>query len=396
MPIKRLNVIRFLLAPIICMASLPNWGQSTTIKPSEKHPMLSLGKAKAQLTNPDPAHWHPFQISDKPKPGVVAYGLMRDPIKDSRGIEVKPVMSAMILAFGEEGISAYEFARRQLDNTGLNGLQRGLRGNTLIARGTVEYGGYTHHILSAFQVQGAHGLQVMCDSTDTVLGAVEDDFWAWLNNATFDPYASAPADFNPGPLPTNGETSFQEIYGGYRGVITDGPASVSAQFFGPSFRVATTEDGSQSVNPSFWIGPLLVQWFLLEDAQFLKGVETSARKRAETHFLWETNFIKESFKSQNLPPPVISEQAFTECRSFDGTSRAFYSWKMRLGEIGKEGTQFILTTPNPKGLVVLTIVVPKAEDEPAARALMDSYRFTVGPISPAYWAEIQYQRRGKK
>lgn len=52
---------------------------------------------------------------------------------------------------------------------------------------TVVYGGYTHIIRRAFVVRGRIGLDLICDSTDTVFEKVREDFERWVATVALEP-----------------------------------------------------------------------------------------------------------------------------------------------------------------------------------------------------------------
>lgn len=367
------------------------WGQAGTAGRAPELPVLTLGKVQVALRNPDPAQWHPFQLQEKPNPGVALYALKRKPIQDSRGIGVEPVMTAIMMDLGSTEVSVHTFARHMLGQVPLTNLQKGFRQGVIYARGTTDYGGYTHVIHQAFQVSGSTGLRLVCDTTDTVLGAVEADIWAWLQAGTFKPAPAGPPD--AGPVPDDGITSFQDLLGRYRGVITEGAGSVSAEFAGGTFRMA--EDRAPGSAPAFWIGPLRLQWFTVGRTEFMGEGGASEAKVLESHHLWELAYIRKSMKQQGLPEPVISEGTLRRERAVDGVLRTTYAWRMRVGAPGQEATQFVVSAPTAKGVVVLNVIAPTAEDEALARTLLEAYRFTLIPITQGHWAEIEAQKKGK-
>lgn len=378
-----------ILGAFVSALSLP--GQVVTAGRAPELPTLTLGKVHVALRNPDPAQWHPFQLNDTVTPGLAVYALKRKPIQDSRGVGVRPVITAMAMDLGTDDVSVHTFARHLLDQQPLHNLHRGFRQGVIFARGTAEYGGYTHVILQAFQVSGRTGLRLMCDTTDTVLGAVEADLWTWLQAGTFAPPPAAPPD--AGPLPEDGLTSFQDLIGRYRGVITEGVGSVSAEFSGGTFRMA--EDRAPGASPAFWIGPLRLQWFTVNRTQFMGEGGGSESKVLESHHLWELNYLRTSMKQQGLPEPVVSEGTLRRERALDGVPRTTYAWRMRVGMPGHEATQFVVTAPTAHGVVVLNVIATTAEDEALAKTLIDTYRFTLIPITQGHWAEIQAQKAGK-
>jgi hypothetical protein len=375
----------------LVLSALGLSAQGTPATRAPELPTLALGKVKVALRNPDPAQWLPFQLLDKVNPGLAVYALKHRPIQDSRGVGVQPVMTAMVMDLGTPDISVHAFARHLLGQQPLANLQQGFRQGIIFARGTTDYGGYTHVILQAFQVSGSTGLRLVCDTTDTVLGTVEADLWAWLQAGTFTPPPPSPPD--AGPVPDDGITSFQDLLGRYRGVITEGPGSVSAEFAGGTFSMA--EDRAPGDAPAFWIGPLRLQWFTVARSQFMGEGSASEAKVLESHHLWEMAYLRHSQKQQGMPEPVVSEGQLRRERAVDGSLRSTYAWRMRVGAPGKEATQFVVSAPTARGVVVLNVIATSAEEEALARNLIEAYRFTLIPITPRHWAEIEAQKKGR-
>lgn len=353
--------------------------------------ILSFGKGTPSLgiRNPAPGQWNPFQLLKAVPPNLRVITLKHLPIKDNRQVDVEPVLSAMLQEVPEGPIDLEAVFTQEVGRQGFTLRRQAYHRGKLYAQGTSEYGGYLHNIEMAFLVKDRWMGRAICDSTDTVHGKVAEDFAAWTRAMEFIPAEPTPNQ----PLPEGGMITVDKIPGGYRMVSAEGAASTTAQLLGQGF---SPVEGPEGQRPTFQVGPLLIQWFHLDQSMFMEGPLANPRRRFEAHYDWEVRYLRDTLKQQNLGAPEIGAHTYQEVRGWDGILRPFYSWKMKMGDFGKEAVHLIQTAPNPKGLTVLVVVVPNPKDEPEALKLLESYRFSFQPLSPRVWTEIASEREAAR
>ncbi|WP_316410628.1 hypothetical protein [Mesoterricola sediminis] len=109
-------------------------------------------------------------------------------IRDTRGVDVKPMMAITAWKLpAPNGISLEDFSAYLLRQVPMKNPKREIRDGRLYVTGTAEYGGYTHILRRAFVVKGRIGLDLLCDSTDTVFDKVREDFEKWVSTVALEP-----------------------------------------------------------------------------------------------------------------------------------------------------------------------------------------------------------------
>ncbi len=146
------------------------------------------GTLEAVYVNPDPATWLPADLGMPQLPDRFCVALQHKGIRDARGIDVKPMMAITAWKLpAPDGMSLEDFSAYLLRQVPMQDLTREIRDGRLYVTGTSAYGGYTHVLRRAFVVQGRIGLDLLCDSTDTVLERVREDFETWVATVALEP-----------------------------------------------------------------------------------------------------------------------------------------------------------------------------------------------------------------
>jgi hypothetical protein len=168
------------------------------------------GTLEAVYVNPNPETWTPTDLGLRAGSDKFKVTLEHKGIKDARGVDVTPVMAITAWKLpAPSGVSLEDFSAYLLRQTPMKGARKELRDGRLYVSGTVAYGGYTHVIRRAFVVQGRIGLDLVCDSTDTVFEKVREDFMNWVATVALEPRIV------PGPI------QLQELAAGKgNGVVT--------------------------------------------------------------------------------------------------------------------------------------------------------------------------------
>lgn len=146
------------------------------------------GTLEAVYVNPAPETWAPLNLETEARPDRLNVILQHKGIRDARGVDIMPVMAVtawMLPAPG--GMSLEDFSAYLLQQIPMQGTRKETRDGRVFVTGTANYGGYTHVLRRAFVVRGRIGLDLLCDSTDTVFEKVQADFDTWVATVTLEP-----------------------------------------------------------------------------------------------------------------------------------------------------------------------------------------------------------------
>lgn len=133
--------------------------------------------------NPDPSIWEPINLDDEHRPDRINLSLRHTGIRDSRGVDIQPVMSITAWKFPDDAISLDQYAEYLLKRSPMKESSRVLKEGRLFVQGTAFYGGYTHVISRALSYSNRVGIDLICDSTDSVYPKVKETFDSWLRSA---------------------------------------------------------------------------------------------------------------------------------------------------------------------------------------------------------------------
>lgn len=146
------------------------------------------GTLEAVYENPDPMTWFPMDLGMAPRSDRFNVTLRHQGIQDARGVNVQPVMAITAWRLpAPDGMTLDDFSAYLLRQIPMKDPRRETRNGRLYVTGTAEYGGYTHILRRAFVVRGRVGLDLLCDSTDTVFEKVREDFEKWVATVTLEP-----------------------------------------------------------------------------------------------------------------------------------------------------------------------------------------------------------------
>lgn len=146
------------------------------------------GTLEAVYANPDPGTWAPLDLGMPARPDRLNVTLRHKGIHDARGVDVQPVMSVTAWKLpAPNGMSLEDFSAYLLRQIPMKGARKETRDGRLYVTGTTNYGGYTHVLRRAFVLRGRIGLDLVCDSTDTVFEKVQGDFEKWVATVALEP-----------------------------------------------------------------------------------------------------------------------------------------------------------------------------------------------------------------
>lgn len=137
--------------------------------------------------HPNASVWEPLDLKNPPRPDMINRNLRHRGIRDSRGIDVHPIMSITAWKFPDDKMTLKGFSNYLLKRAAFKINRRETINGRIYLQGTTNYGGYTHIIRRAFSFNNRVGIDLICDSTSTVLEQVKDDFDTWLRSAELDP-----------------------------------------------------------------------------------------------------------------------------------------------------------------------------------------------------------------
>jgi|GEM_PF-3793528 len=147
--------------------------------------------------NPDPAVWKVFDMGNKPRPDMKNMSLMHTGIKDSKGVNIQPVMSITAWKFPHDDMNLDYFSQYLLKQSPIKETNRVLKDGRLFIQGTTVYNGYTHIISRAFSYSNRVGIDIICDSTDSVYAQVKGAFDSWLRSTQLVPRITSTPVFLP-------------------------------------------------------------------------------------------------------------------------------------------------------------------------------------------------------
>ena len=162
-------------------------GTQAQVSPRKEVIGFSGSNVDVVFMNPNPSAWEPLDLKTSPRPDMINRSLRHRGIRDSRGIDVHPVMSITAWKFPDDGMNLEAFSNYLIKQVSFKVAKREMKSGRLYLQGTTTYGGYTHIIHRAFAFKNRVGIDIICDSTDTVYGHVKDDFNAWLQTAELAP-----------------------------------------------------------------------------------------------------------------------------------------------------------------------------------------------------------------
>ena len=147
---------------------------------------LDLGNGiLATCSNPNKKRWFDSSSEFPSKDGVRVIVLKRTSLRDSSGIDVRPVISIILeqLPRGITDLESYSSLKSNPLPIESNKIVKSKE--RYIIHGTSNYGGNKHIILQSFTIQGSTGIHVVCDSFETVFPRVEEDFLFWVESSSF-------------------------------------------------------------------------------------------------------------------------------------------------------------------------------------------------------------------
>jgi hypothetical protein len=195
----------FCLSLFTCLFSQGSQG-----KLSQKREVIGFSGSNVDVAfaNPDPSTWEPLDLETPSRTDMINRSFRHRGIRDSRGIDVHPVISITAWKFPNDEMTLKGFSKYLLKQAPFKVTNREMKNGRLYLQGTRAYGGYTHVVRRVFSFTNRVGVDVICDSTDSVYKRVKDDFDFWLQSAELTPrIAPAPVqlpDVVP-PTPANDE-----------------------------------------------------------------------------------------------------------------------------------------------------------------------------------------------
>ncbi|WLT32341.1 hypothetical protein [Geothrix sp. PMB-07] len=188
--------IRLIVSNRILFATLLFIGSHVLLQSAgkaSKEQALSLpnNQIQARFVNPDESIWKDAtQEVYQPQPNLNAVMLKRLPIRDKDGVAVRPVVSILLMPLPEGVTSLKDFSDFKQNKNPMRIETSIDHGDKIIIQGTIEYGGAVHRIVRAFLVEGNVGLDLICDTYDSVYASVKDDFNFWIDSARLTPRSS--------------------------------------------------------------------------------------------------------------------------------------------------------------------------------------------------------------
>ena len=155
--------------------------------------------------NPDPSSWKPYDLGNEPRPDSLNRTLRHKGIRDSKGVNIQPAMFITAWKFPGDDMTLEYFANYLLKDTPVKVSKRVMKNGRLYVDGTAVYGGYTHIIRRAFSFHNRVGIDIMCDSTDSVYPEVKVTFDSWLSAAVLSPRITPKPVLSPAPAPAEGK-----------------------------------------------------------------------------------------------------------------------------------------------------------------------------------------------
>ncbi|BDU74350.1 hypothetical protein [Mesoterricola silvestris] len=171
----------FVLCPLVALGLM-------AAPPAKGRQGFPDGTLEAVYENPDPLTWFPMDLGMAPNSDRLNVTLRHKGIQDARGVNVQPVMAITAWRLpAPDGMSLDDFSAYLLRQMPMKDPRRETRDGRLFVTGTADYGGYTHILRRAFVVRGRIGLDLLCDSTDTVFEKVREDFEKWVATVALEP-----------------------------------------------------------------------------------------------------------------------------------------------------------------------------------------------------------------
>jgi hypothetical protein len=196
--------------------------------------------------------------------------------------------------------------------------------------------------------------------------------------------AAAPA---PAACPDSGDTAFFESPLGFQGVRLLGEESYRATFPGKAFSTAAATAQTAAGRAEFWADKRLVQWQLVPAGVIKAPRGATEAQRLEAQADGELAYLKELVASGQARAGNVERFAPVEVKDAAGRARRFLIWKAVMGE-QREATQYWITTPHPRGVVMLTLIAPTAEDA-GVKPFIDGYLATYAPLDAAACAQVR-------
>ncbi len=197
----------------------------------------------------------------------------------------------------------------------------------------------------------------------------------------------APAAKAPAACPDTGDTAFFDSPLGFQGVRLLGDESYRAIFPGEAFSTAAATVQTGTGRAEFWADKRLVQWQLVPAGVIKAPRGATPAQRLQAQADGELAYLRELVAQGQARASDVERFAPVEVKDAAGRPRPFLIWKAVMG--GKrEATQYWITTPHPRGVVMLTLIAPAAEDG-GVKPFIDGYLASYAPLDAAACAQVR-------
>ena len=156
-----------------------------------------------------------------------------------------------------------------------------------------------------------------------------------------------------------------------------GPDSFIAYIHGKEFSKAETSEPTEG--RYFFIDGIAYQQLVARRTKYSGTESMSEAQNLEAHYKWELAYVEKQLEARGGALKGHTSYGVVETKNKDGASRKFFIWETSVAG----AKQYYLTTSTSFGVVGLTLMGIKPNDEELAKAAIDNYMYRYRILSDA-------------